>query len=301
MTPSSPRRESRNAARSTAALAAFFFLPANLSQAEKSGKSAEAREVMTAHAAAAKKRPLPRITARLGMEALSAASPVTYIPPRTRAPHKKTAPAARTEARTGACAVRPASMSAGAEKAIFMAAYKAACPISPARGAKTVPKPFPDNNTQKKSTGTSSRLRKLTPFIPRDRNKTITASPAIEAKGLTSGKSTSSPASIPEHGTNATARSRHMTGRAARPNSARIAPAQPPYFLPRQRKKAFATPNNTQENANAGRYPLPGKKRTSSAPVRKPAPIVVPTRKKAVRMMPISLMPMPGREKVFFL
>ena len=124
MTPVSPNRDRRNAARSTKPFAAFFFPGASLSHAFMSGRSAEAR--------ATKKILLFFMTTRYGIGAVSASSPTFKMPPITNAPQQKRIAEASRELLIGALPSFPASMIAGAAKAVFINAYKSAHPPSAA-------------------------------------------------------------------------------------------------------------------------------------------------------------------------
>ena len=65
-----------------------------------------------------------------------------------------------------------------------------------------------------------------------------------------------------------------------------MASRQPPYFFP-SNKKTIPNANCSPHANKSANIPALPKKRTSSAPVRNPAPTVVPMRKKAARMVPI--------------
>lgn len=252
MTPVSPNRDRRNAARSTKPFAAFFFLGASLSHAFMSGRSAEARDVRIAQATATKKILLFFMTTRYGIGAVSASSPTFTIPPITNAPQQKRIAAASRELLIGALPSFPASMIAGAAKAVFINAYKSAHPPSAADiGAK---EPIlPENSTKRSNSGTSSRFNKDIPFIPRCKKNMTMQIPEIDPIGNAVGNKASSPASIPAHGTKHTA-SRSVTATVfPRGTSAFIAPENPLYFLPSLRKNEHVRKYTMQESASAGR------------------------------------------------
>lgn len=219
--------------------------------------------------------------ARKGISEASARSDT----PSTKIPHTKIQPPASRLERTGARTCLPASMRAGAEKAAFIKEYSSALP-APARSEEGSGPP-PDNRIHPIKTGTSKALSRLTPRIPRRKKSRTTPRPASDARGTRAGKSASSAASIPAQGTKESASRIQPTASPARPKSAAIAPPNPPCRRPRMRKKALRTQDTKQESANAPAPPV-RKKHTSSAPVRNPAPTVIPTRKKAVRTIPIS-------------
>ena len=245
MTPVSPNRDRRNAARSTKPFAAFFFPGASLSHAFMSGRSAEARDVRIAQATATKKILLFFMTTRYGIGAVSASSPTFKMPPITNAPQQKRIAAASRELLIGALPSFPASI-------VFINAYKSAHPPSAADiGAK---EPIlPENNTKRSNNGTSRRFNKDIPFIPRCKKNMTMQIPAIEPIGNAVGNKASSPASIPAHGTKHTASRSDTATVFPRGTSAFIAPENPLYFLPSLRENEHVRKYTMQESASAGR------------------------------------------------
>lgn len=134
----------------------------------------------------------------------------------------------------------------------------------------------------KRSTGTSNALKSDSPFMPLFKRNSDSASPERERSGFTDGKRESSPANIPAAGMSAVREIKTRKSGAARPNSRRVAPSYPPYFFPRERKKFKNRKNANDETASGKRNASAGKKRTSSAPERNPAPTVAPTKNNVV-------------------
>lgn len=236
----------------------------------------------TAQATAAKKMRFPCTAARKGISA-SGTSP----PARNTALRMQTAPANITStaipaARTGKRASLPISQITGTANARFMPAYKTAFkpPVMPS-GSEGTGFPLPYQNTKATKSGTRQVLSRAIPFVPRAEKQSTTKSPASEASGRADGRRASNPASIPAQGTNAIKRSAPFTAGAPRPKSARVAPSYPPYFFPSERKNAHPKKYRRHARKSAGRYPSE-KNRTSSAPVIKPAPTLVPMRKNAI-------------------
>ena len=132
----------------------------------------------------------------------------------------------------------PASIRTGAARKAFIPAYT----IPPANG-RPVPEYTgetvwifpPEKNTNPRSTGTSTELNIVIPFVPRRTKNTATKSPAIESNGFNLGSSASKPANIPAHGMNESKNTPHLTTGAARRNNAFTACSYPPYFRPRYR------------------------------------------------------------------
>ena len=156
--------------------AAFLPCPHTARTRRAAERAPRRSDVSTAHAAARKNRRLPPATTRNGMG--EPGFPARAIAPRMSAPHKKIQPAASRAARTGARTSRPASMSAGAEKAAFMKAYKNAFP-HPADAARSGA--LPRRKTKASRSGTSRTLSKLTPRVPW-RTKTSTDGKAEERR-----------------------------------------------------------------------------------------------------------------------
>ena len=120
--PERPSRESANAARSTNPFAACFFPSSAASHNARSGYIAEASEVTIASAAATKKIFRPFITARNGISAPIAPSPVPYTLPRMHIAATATTADAITAGKTGRFIPLPASIKTGAAKNTFIKA-----------------------------------------------------------------------------------------------------------------------------------------------------------------------------------
>lgn len=131
----------------------------------------------------------------------------------------------------------PRSHKTGSAKAIFMPAYNTAFHAPAASGgSESANFPRPYQNTNMRSSGTRAEFSTAIPFVPRDKKSRTTRRPPSDASGRTEGRSASSPASIPAHGTNAAQSTAAFAAGAALRNSARSAPSYPPYFLPRRKK-----------------------------------------------------------------
>ena len=204
------------------------------------------------------------------------------------APHTNTAQPASAAERTGERVCAPASRIAGSEKARFAMEYRMPFPASAGQGSSAVQLP-PVTTTKRMSSGTRNALSKLAPRIPFFSKKGSTQSAPNAIRGAACGKSASMPASIPAHGIKESASIKQPAARACLPARRCSVCGKPPYRFPRLRKKAHAAAYTKQESAKEKRYPFPPKKRTSSAPVKNPAPVTVPTRKNAVRITPILL------------
>ena len=138
-------------------------------------------------------------------------------------------------------------------------------------------------------TGTSARLKSEIPFVPRHTKNTETASPISDNSGRNLGSSASSPASIPAAGTSEIRQIIPSIAPAPFLKRKRTAAWYPPYRLPRYRNKNTSAENRTDERMTGSKNCSPGKKRTSSAPEMKPAPMLVPTMKNAARSILIGL------------
>ena len=187
----------------------------------------------------------------------------------------------------------PASKNTGAAKKTFIPAYTAppANPPSPfgTVGRKKFFSPRVKKNTNASKTGTSAALSAAIPFMPLESARQTKSSPAQERSGLKCGASASKPASIPAQGTKAQRRSAPRTAGAALPKSASVAPRYPPWRLPRARSSALNAKYSAAEQSTGKKYDPVRKKRTSSAPDKNPAPMLVPTIKNTVLKIPISL------------
>lgn len=226
------------------------------------------------------------ITYRKGISARIAPAPAAYIFPRMTTAQTATAAAESSAGGKIFCISLPASIRTGAARKAFIPAYTIppanARPVSEYTGETVWILP-PEKNTKPRSTGTSTELKIVIPFVPRRTKNTATKSPASESKGFKLGSSASKPASIPAHGINESRNTPHFTAGAARRNSAFTALSYPPYFRPRYRYRKHS-PQKIADDKITGRTKyFPRKKRTSSAPLKKPAPMLVPTIKKAFR------------------
>lgn len=116
-----------------------------------------------------------------------------------------------------------------------------------------------------------------------------TAIPQRDKSGLKFGNSASSPASIPAAGTSDKIHTIPSAAGAAFLKRKRIAPRYPPWRLPTLKNKHTSAAKMTEEITTGRKNCFPRKKRTSSVPDIKPAPMLVPTIKNVARSILIAL------------
>lgn len=112
-------------------------------------------------------------------------------------------------------------------------------------------------------------------------------SPKQEINGESDGLRASSPASIPALGIKQKSAIAVSKANAAFPNSAFMAPKYPPPRLPVNRKSRHMRKKSADESSTGRKKLSIPKKRTSSAPDKKPAPMHEPTIKNVPRTIPI--------------
>ncbi len=225
---------------------------------------------------------------RKGSSAPTALSPSRKIAPSTAHAQRKMRREAKSAERTGRSASAPTSRRTGTASRTFMPAYSAPIPAPAGRGETSVP-PRAKINTKATSTGTRMQLRRVIPRVPFRKNRRTAASPKRERRGENLGASASKPASMPAQGTK---ESSEMTVRIhfpPRPKSSPMVFVYPPCRFPSKRKREVSAKKRRKDNTRAGNTLFTRKKRTSSAPDRKPAPMHVPTMNSVVLMSPISL------------
>ncbi len=224
------------------------------------------------------------MTYKKGSSAFMASPPARKTAPSTRQAQSKTSTPASSAERTGRFALFPASSSTGAASKTFIPAYST--PIPRTRPKGSVP-PRVKASTKATRTGTRMQLSREIPPVPLRKKSRTTASPPREIRGEHAGQSASSPASIPAQGTKESAETTLRTHFPPRENRASVAPTYPPCFLPRSRKKAVSAKKIPKEKNKERSASGKRKKRTSSAPDKKPAPMHVPTIKSVVWISPI--------------
>ncbi|MDE7296058.1 MAG: hypothetical protein K2N84_02215 [Clostridia bacterium] len=117
--------------------------------------------------------------------------------------------------------------------------------------------------------------------MPLRTHSNTTASPTRAGNGDKRGNKEFSPASMPAQGASPHKQITTLTAVAPFPNSAESVFKYPLCFFPKYKNSKHSAKNRTEERITGNTKPTVGKKRTSSAPDRNPAPMPVPTIKKA--------------------